>query len=93
MGILLKLISLGIDIYTFIIIVQVALSWLVAFEIVNSSNEAARNLMALLKRATDPVYSRLRKYIPPIGGIDLTPLVVIVGLGILEWMLYSIFLG
>lgn len=78
------LLSLCINIYILIIIVQVALSWLIAFNVVNEDNEHAKNLGALLKKATDPVYTPIRKYVPPIGGIDLTPLIVIIALQLIE---------
>lgn len=76
--------SLCINIYILIIILQVALSWLIVFNVINEDNEKARNLNALLKRATDPVYEPIRKYVPPIGGIDLTPLIVIIALQLIE---------
>lgn len=86
------LIVLLAKIYIMIIIVQVLLSWLVAFEIVNKENEAARNLMQALAKFTDPVYTPLRKYIPPIANMDLTPLVVIIAIqlvvGLLGNLLY-----
>ena len=78
------LLNLAIDIYFVIIIAQVAVSWLVAFDIINAGNRAAQNLISLLRRATEPVYRPLRKYIPPIGGIDLTPLVVMIGLSLIR---------
>ena len=78
MSLLLYLISLALNIYILIIILQVAISWLIAFEVIHTENEAAKNLINLLKKATDPVYKPIRKYIPPIGGIDLTPLIVII---------------
>lgn len=71
------------SIYIAVIVLEVALSWLIAFGIVNAENEAARNLGDVLKKLTDPVYKPLRKYVPPIGNIDITPLVVIVALQIL----------
>lgn len=77
MHILIYLINLAADIYIGIIVVQVAVTWLIAFEVINTANEQARNLVDLLKKATDPVYKPLQKYIPPIGGIDITPLIVI----------------
>ncbi len=90
MSFLLGLLSAAVNIYLLIIIIQVALSWLVAFEVVNDKNEAAQNLTNLLKKCTDPVYKPLRKYIPPVGGIDITPLVVIIGLQIFMGLLYAI---
>lgn len=77
------IIALLVNIYIMVIILQVALSWLVAFDIVNAENEAAKNLTQALHKLTDPVYKPLRKYIPPIANIDITPLVVIIGLQLL----------
>lgn len=92
MYVIASLLSLAINLYILVIIIQVAVSWLIAFEVINSGNAQAKNLMALLKKLTDPVYKPIRKYIPPIGGIDLTPLIVIIGLQLLEhlvvWRLF-----
>ncbi len=85
------LLSTAISIYIYIIIIQVAISWLVAFGVINSSNSKAQNLILLLQKATDPVYKHLKKYIPPIGGLDLTPLIVIIGLQIIHSMLVPLF--
>lgn len=87
MAILVMLISWAISAYIFIIILQVAISWLVVFGVMNLNNPQARNLMNLLARLTEPVMSRVRRYVPPIGGIDLTPIIVIIGLQILSWAL------
>ena len=82
MSLLIYLLNLAVDIYIAIIVVQVAVSWLIAFDVINAENQQARNLMNLLNRATEPVYRPLKKYIPPIGGIDITPLIVILLLSI-----------
>lgn len=88
------ILNLAIDIYIFIIILQVALSWLLAFDVINAGNRAAQNLIRLVKKATDPVYEPLRKFIPPIGGIDLTPLVVMIGLSLIRgFVIYPVFYG
>ncbi|MGH1375620.1 MAG: YggT family protein [Alphaproteobacteria bacterium] len=87
MYILFSLIAFCVHLYIFAIILQVAMSWLIAFEIVRAENEAAQNLTALLKKITDPVFIPIRKYVPPIGGIDITPLIVIIGLQILAGIL------
>lgn len=84
MGLLVYLFNLAIDVYIFIVILQVVVSWLMIFDVINASNQQAQNLIALLKRATDPVYKPLQKYIPPIGGIDITPVIVIIGLQLLR---------
>ncbi len=79
-----SLLNLAINVYVTIIIVQVAVSWLVSFNIINPANSAAQRLIILLRKATDPVYEPLRRFIPPIGGIDLTPLVVIITLSFIS---------
>jgi YggT family protein len=89
MPFILYLLSLAIHIYILIIVVQVIVSWLIAFDVINQENEQAQNLMGLLRRATDPVYNRIRKYVPPVGGIDLTPLIVIIALQLFESMVLS----
>ena len=88
MGLIFQLLSLAIDIYIGIIILQVIINWLVIFDVINTKNQQAQNLLKLLARATDPVYKRIRKYVPPIGGIDLTPLIVILGLNLLKHGLF-----
>ena len=90
MFILIDIINLAYNIALFIIIMQVAMSWLIAFDVINADNQKAQNLIALLKRVTDPVYKPIQKYIPAIGGIDITPLIVILGLNILRGLLISL---
>ncbi len=84
---LISIVGLMYQICIWIIIIQVAVSWLVAFDVINAGNQKAQNLIALLKKLTDPVYKPLQKYIPPIGGIDITPLIVILGLSIIHTLL------
>ena len=84
MFILAQTISMIIGIYIFIVILHVVVSWLIVFKVLNTDNPQAQNLVALLKRATDPVMVPVQKYIPPLGGIDITPIVVIIGLQIID---------
>ena len=59
-------------------------SWLVAFEVINVRNQQAVNLLNLLRRLTDPVFRPIRKFIPSIGGIDITPIFVIIAIMLLQ---------
>lgn len=90
MIVLANLISLGITIYTWIIIAHVLIHWLIAFDVINASSPQAQNLLELLKKVTDPVMKPVQKYVPPIGGIDLSPLVVIILLQLLNQLVWSI---
>lgn len=86
-----SLLNLALTIYFWIIVVQVAVSWLIAFGVVNTSNPQAQNLLKLMDKATDPVYKPLRKFVPPIGGIDITPIIVILVIMILQQSLVPMF--
>ncbi|MEM9469680.1 MAG: YggT family protein [Pseudomonadota bacterium] len=86
-----KLLLLALDIFFWIIIIQVALSWLIVFNVVNVSNPQAKNFVDLLHKITDPVFRPLRRFIPPIGGIDITPIIVIFGIYLLQSLVHSIF--
>ena len=85
-----KILIFCLEVYFWVIIASVVISWLIAFEVVNTRNQQAANLVDLLNRATEPVYKPIRKYIPPIGGIDLTPIVVIFGIYILTDLIYHL---
>ncbi|MBK9584384.1 MAG: YggT family protein [Alphaproteobacteria bacterium] len=85
------IISTAVNLYVFVIILQVALGWAIAFDLVNANNEAARNLTQLLHKLTDPVFKPIRKYVPPVGGIDLTPLIVIIGIQIIAGLVLALF--
>lgn len=86
-----KLLMLALNIYMWIILIGVAVSWLIAFEVINTRNPQAANLVTLLNKLTEPVYRPVRKYVPPIGGIDLTPIVIIIGIYILQTVVAHIF--
>lgn len=74
---LFQLVDTIISIYIWIIIIQVMLSWLVAFKVVNTGNRVIYVIGDALFRLTEPVMRPVRKLIPAIGGFDLSPVVVI----------------
>ncbi|HEY0900690.1 MAG TPA: YggT family protein [Micavibrio sp.] len=84
MSIIGNLLIFLLDVYFYIIIASVIISWLIAFEVINVKNPQAQNLINLLNKVTEPVYKPLRKFIPPIGGIDITPIIVIFGIFLLQ---------
>lgn len=87
-----QLLLLALDIYFWIIVVSVVSSWLIAFNVINTRNPQAANLMRLLNKATEPVFAPIRKFIPPIGGIDITPIIVIFGIQILKHIIVRLFI-
>lgn len=79
-----QILAFGLDIYMWIVIAAVVVSWLIAFEVINPRHPQTENLLKLLNRATEPVFKPLRKYIPSLGGIDITPIIVIIVLSLLK---------
>jgi YggT family protein len=80
-----------LNIYSFIIIAQVVISWLVVFGVLNLANPQATNLINLLGRLTDPVMKPIRRFVPALGGIDITPIIVIFGIMLLQRLVGRIF--
>ena len=77
------MISLGnliirvLDIYMFIVVAAVVLHWLMFFRVINTSNQFVQMVSNFLFSATEPVYRRLRRFIPMLGQMDITPIVLI----------------
>ena len=70
-----------------LIIGQVILSWLFAFNVLNTSSEGLRRFVEALDRITAPLYRPIRRLLPDFGGIDFSPLVVLILIQILRMLL------
>ena len=74
------LIDTVIDLYIIVILAQVVLSWLVTFNVINTRNRFVYMIGDFLHRATDPVLKPIRRVLPNLGGLDISPIVLILGL-------------
>ena len=81
---ILGIIQLLLDIVWWIIVVQAILSWLIAFNVINTYNDAVRSIWLALQRMTEPLYRPIRRIMPDFGALDLSPLVVLLIIGILS---------
>lgn len=77
LGPILRLLIIVIDLYMWAVIISVILSWLVAFNVVNTSNRFVYVVGDFLYRITEPAQAPIRRMLPNLGGLDLSPLVVI----------------
>lgn len=77
----------ALDIYSWVIIAAVIVSWLVAFGVINMYNSFVRSLVQLLDTLTEPVFRIVRRILPPIAGLDLAPLVVLFAIWFLQYVL------
>jgi YggT family protein len=76
-----------LEIYKWIVILAIIMSWLTAFNVINVHNNFARSVLRILLALTEPVFRPIRKVIPAVGGLDLSPIVVFV---IIWFLQYSI---
>jgi len=80
-----------ITIYLWIIITNALLSWLVAFNILNTQNRFVFSILDATHKMTDPVLNKIRSFIPTFGSIDVSPVVLILLLMFLRNLLFEIF--
>lgn len=74
---LLQIVQVLLNVLWWIIVIQAVLSWLIAFNVINTSNDFVRSLWEGLRRITEPLYRPIRKILPDFGALDLSPLVVL----------------
>ena len=74
-----------LEIYKWIVIAAVIVSWLTAFNVINQHNQFVRTLLRILIALTEPVFRPIRKVLPSIGGLDLSPIVVFVIIWFLQY--------
>jgi YggT family protein len=89
---LLSLISTVIQIYIWLLIASAVLSWLVAFNVVNTRNQVVTMVADVLYRLTEPVLAPIRRILPNLGGLDISPVVVILLLIFIDrelWVMFS----
>ncbi len=88
-----QLVDTIIQLYTWALIISVILSWLVAFNVINQSNRFVYMVGDFLYRITEPALGRIRSILPNLGGVDLSPLVLILGLVFLRNLIRELVAG
>jgi len=74
---LIDTLAILLNVAWWIIIIQAILSWLIAFNVINTSNEIIRSIWIALDRLTEPLYRPIRRVMPDLGALDLSPMVVL----------------
>lgn len=74
---LLQIVQVLLNVLWWIIVIQAVLSWLIAFNVINTSNDFVRSLWEGLRKLTEPLYRPIRRILPDFGALDLSPLVVL----------------
>jgi YggT family protein len=74
-----------LEFYKWVVIAAVIVSWLTAFNVINVHNNFVRTLLRILLALTEPVFRQVRRVIPPMGGLDLSPIVVFIVIWFLQY--------
>lgn len=87
---LLNLFNTVISIYIWLLIASVVLSWLIAFNVVNTGNRFVYQVRDFLHRITEPVLRPIRNLLPNLGGIDISPVILILALYFLRDLIFEL---
>ena len=80
-----------INLYIWVLIINVILSWLVAFNILNTSNRFVYSVLDVSDKLTGPPLNFIRRYLPNLGSIDISPIILILGLMFLRNLVFEMF--
>ena len=87
---LVDIVNLLLTIVTWVIILQVILSWLLVLNVLNTSSQGVRSFAMAIDRLTAPLYRPIRRILPDFGGIDFSPLVVLILIQIIKKLLAGV---
>ena len=79
-----------LTIVTWIIIIQVVLSWLFAFNVLNTGSQGVRTIAVAIDRITAPLYRPIRRILPDFGGIDFSPLAILILIQVIKKLLAGV---
>ena len=80
-----------VSLYIWVLIINVIMSWLVAFNIINTSNRFVYSVLDVSRKLTDPPLNFIRRYLPNLGSIDISPIIFILALMFLRNLVFEMF--
>lgn len=86
---LFQILMLLLDVLWFFIIAHVIMSWLISFQVLNLRQQFVAQAWYVLNRLLEPLYAPVRRFLPNMGGIDIAPLVVLIGVYALRIILVN----
>ena len=73
-----------LKLYSYVVIANVVISWLVAFNIINTSNRFVYSILEFTYRLTDPILNRIRRFLPNLGAFDISPIILLLLIWFIE---------
>ena len=80
-----------VGLYIWILIINAVISWMIAFNILNTSNRFVYSILDVSYKLTDPPLNVIRRYLPNLGSVDISPIVLILGLMFLRNLAFEMF--
>ena len=77
-----------LNIYKYIVIVNVIISWLVAFNVLNTNNRFVYSILELSYKLTEPMLNKIRRFLPNLGSLDISPVILLVLIWFLQTCMY-----
>ncbi|WP_370204992.1 YggT family protein [Pararhodobacter marinus] len=90
---LIQILFMILDVIWWIVIVHVIMSWLINFQVLNLRQPLVAQIWDGLNRILDPIYRRIRAFLPDMGGLDLAPLILLLAIYALRIVLYNNFVA
>ena len=73
-----------LKLYSYVVITNVVISWLIAFNILNTHNRFVYSILELTHRLTDPFLNRIRRFLPNLGSLDISPIILLLLIWFIE---------
>ena len=73
-----------LKLYSYVVIANVIISWLIAFNILNTQNRFVYSILELTYRLTDPILNRIRRFLPSLGSLDISPIILLLLIWFIE---------
>ena len=73
-----------LKLYSYVVVANVVLSWLIAFNVLNASNRFVYSMLELTYRLTDPILVRIRRFLPNLGSLDISPIILLLLIWFIE---------
>ena len=74
-----------LNLYFWVILITVIMSWLIGFNVINGANPYVRQISYALHRLTEPLLGPIRRFLPDLGGLDVSPIVLLLALQVLQY--------
>ena len=84
------IIGLVVDLYFKAVVIEIVLHWLIHFKVLEVSNKYSKKFMEVLEGITHPIYKKISEKVPPVGGFDLSPFILLLIVLFLERLIYRI---